>query len=100
MGWLRCCGSDRVGVHCGRGVEGMFIAMSVSSLFLGLLGRNIGTSSNSTSESESLSCSSLIEAGDILRFFLSFDIGLFLQDISCRIYHGSSLCHRRLENVV
>jgi hypothetical protein len=33
-------------------VEGMFIAMSVSSLFLGLLGRNIGTSSNSTSESE------------------------------------------------
>lgn len=96
MGWLRCCGSDRVGVHCGRGVEGMLIAMSVSSLFLGLLGRDIGTSSNSTSESVSLFCSSLIEAGDILEVFLSFDIGLFLLDISCRIYRVK-LCHRRLE---
>lgn len=77
MGWLRCGGSDRVGVHCGCGVAGMVIGIPLSSLFLGLFGREIGTSSNSTSESESLSCSFLTEAGDIL--WLSFDIDRMCQ---------------------
>lgn len=49
----------------------MVIGISMSSLFLDLVGREIGTSSNSTSESESVSW---IEAGDILGLSLSFDI--------------------------
>lgn len=87
MGWLRCCGSDRVGIHWGCGFERMVIAISVSSLFLDLFGREIGTSSNSTSESESVSCSFRIEAGDILGLFcFCFDI-----DIICRVQRSESL---------
>lgn len=60
-----------MGVHCGCGFERMVIGISMSSMFLDLVGSEIGTSSNSTSESESFSW---IEAGDILDLSLSFDI--------------------------
>ena len=50
----------------------MVIGISMSSLFLDLVGREIGTSSNSTSESESVSWSFWTEAGDILSFVSFF----------------------------
>lgn len=53
----------------------MVIGISVFSLFLDRFKREIGTSSNSTSESESVSCSFRVEAGDILGVAL-FSFGI------------------------
>lgn len=63
-----------MGVHCGCGFERIVIGMSMSSLFLDLVEREIGTSSNSTSESESelFFWSFWIEAGGILGFVSFF----------------------------